>query len=320
MALSNMVVYDEQIRLRTIELLAENMQVFNGQSRNALVLTADSWMGGLSKESFYSQIVGAQRRVDRNAVNADVAAIALSEKEKVKVKVAGGYGPIIFEPSQLTWLESSPAEAIDAIAAAFADALLADQVHTAVGVAVAALGNNSAANVDVSTGTGGAGALTQAVLNKSHALFGDASSTLLVDVMSGAAYHKLIEKGLANGEQLFSAADVMVQSIQGKTFVVADVPALTDGDKTKVLSIAANGVVCDNANKITTVMETKGGKERIETTWQADYEFGLGLKGYTWAGGTSPLDAELMTGANWAQSASSIKNTAGTLAIADITQ
>ncbi|MNO64399.1 hypothetical protein D3C76_551270 [compost metagenome] len=62
------------------------------------------------------------------------------------------------------------------------------------------------------------------------------------------------------------------------------------------------------------------GKERIETTIQTDYTFGLGLKGYTWDvtnGGKSPSNAALATGTNWDKTASSIKDTAGVALIGD---
>ena len=326
MALANMQVYDEQIRLRTIELLGQDLQKFNAASGGTIVLDMSRWMGNYTRESFYNSLAAAQRRVDRNAAQAPAAETALSESEMVGVKVAGGFGPVVFEPSQLTWLSSSPEEAINVISQGFADALLADQLNTVVGCAVAAIENIPALVNDVSAQTAGAGALTQSVLNGSHAKFGDMSGMLRADIMTGAAYHKLLEKGLENGERLFESTNVTVQSILGKLFVVSDIPALTETgtpNKTKVLSIVAGGLVVDNASDIITHLDTSNGQTRIETTWQADYSFGIKLKGYAWqiaTGGSSPNDAALFTGANWGNVMNSVKHTAGTLAIADIDQ
>lgn len=325
MALANMQVYDEQIRLRTIELLGQDLQKFNAASAGTIVLDMASWMGNYTRESFYNSLASAQRRVDRNAAQAAAAETALSEKEMVGVKVAGGFGPVVFEPSQLTWLSSSPQEAINVIAQGFADALLADQLNTVVGCAVAAIENVPALVNDVSAGTAGAGALTQSVINGSHAKFGDMSGMLRADIMTGAAYHKLIEKGLANGERLFESSNVTVQSILGKTLVVSDIPALLEAgtpNKTKVLSLVAGALIVDNSSDIITNLDTSNGQTRIETTWQADYSFGVKLKGYAWqtAAGSSPDDAALFTGANWSNVMTSVKHTAGTLAVADIDQ
>ena len=326
MALANMQVYDEQIRLRTIELLGQDLQKFNAASGGTIVLDMSRWTGNYSKESFYNSLAGAQRRVDRYAANADVAATALSESEVVGVKVAGGFGPVIFEPSQLTWLSSNPEEAINVISQGFADALLADQLNTVVGCAVAAITNIPALVNDVSALTAGAGALTQSALNGSHAKFGDMSGMLRADVMTGAAYHKLVDKGLQNGERLFESSNVTVQSILGKLFVVSDIPALTVAgtpNKTIVLSLVANALIVDNASDIITNLEPSNGKTRIETTWQADYSFGTRLKGYAWDvanGGASPDNADLFTGSNWDNVMGDVKHTAGTAAIADIDQ
>lgn len=326
MSNANMVIYNEQIRLRTIELIGQMLPVFNQASANTIILSSEGFMGDFSRESFATTLAGAQRRVDRNAANSSAASTPYAEDELVGVKVAGGFGPILFEPAQMTYLQSNPEEAINNIAAGFADALLADQLNTAVGCAVAAVENQATLVNDVSALTAGAGALTQSVLNGSHAKFGDMSQLIRADVMTGAAYHKLLEKGLENGERLFESTNVTVQSILGKVFVVSDIPALTVSgtpNKSKVLSLVDRGIIVDNTSDIITNMDTTNGNQRIETTWQADYTFGTKLKGYAWDianGGASPEDAELFTGTNWDLKMASTKHTAGTLAIADIDQ
>ncbi len=321
-----MEVYNEQIRLRTIELIGQDLQKFNAASGNAIILSSEGFMGDFSRESFATTLAGAQRRVNRYTANTAQSSTAYGEDELVGVKVAGGFGPVLFEPSQLTYLQSNPQEAINNIAQGFADALLADQLNTSVGCAVAAIENQANLVNDVSAGVDGAGALTQSALNGSHAKFGDMSQLLRADVMSGAAYHKLLEKGLENGERLFESTNVTVQSILGKIFVISDIPSLFEAgtpNKTKVLSLVDRGIIVDNTSDIVTNLDTNNGKKRIETTWQADYTFGTKLKGYAWDtanGGKSPDDAALFTGSNWEVKMASLKHTAGTLAIADLDQ
>jgi hypothetical protein len=317
MALVNMRVYNDEIAGLAIELLAQNIQLFNAASGGAIVLDSKAWRGNYTKESFFQSLASAQRRVDRIAANGAQAATVLSQGDVVGVKVAGGFGPVLFEPSQMTWLQQSPAEAIAAIAEGFADAMLADQVNTAVGAAVAAIENVPALVNDVSA-TGG---LTQNVLNGSHAKFGDMSQMLITDVMTGATYHKLIDQALTNATQLFQSGNVTILEILGKRIVVSDIPRLYVAgtpNKAKVLSLTAGGIVVDNTSDIITNMDTVNGKQRIETTWQADYTFGLRLKGFAWdvaAGGTSPDDTKLFTGTNWDKAVSFDKHLAGTLAV-----
>ena len=219
----------------------------------------------------------------------------------------------------MSYLMENPAAAIMVIAEGFSDALLADQLNTAVGCGVAAVENIAALVNDVSASAG----LSQQALNKGHYKFGDMSGMLVCDVMHSSGSESLTDKALANGEQLFVSSNVTVISILGKIMVVSDIPALYVAgtpNKTKVLSITAGGIVVSNSGDIITNMETTNGQTRIETTWQADYTFGLSLKGYAWDvtnGGASPIDAELFTGTNWDIAVASTKHSLGTLTVAN---
>lgn len=319
MALSDMKVYNDDIVGTTIELLGQKTDQFNAASGGAIVLSTAAWRGDFSRESFFNQIASAKRRVDRYATNATQAATALTQGELVGVKVAGGFGPILFEPAQMTWLNEDPASAIRAISEGFSDALLADQLNTAVGAAVAAVSGQTALVNDVSATAG----ISLQALNGSHAKFGDQSQLLITDVMTGATWHNLVGKALDNSNQLFVSGNVMVVDILGKRYVVSDIPSLLETgtpDKAKVLSVVASGIVVDNASDIISNVDTSNGKQRIETTWQADYTFGLRLKGYSWDvanGGKSPIDTELFTASNWDKAVAENKHTLGTLAIGD---
>lgn len=317
MALTNMKVYEEEIHGRTIELLGQQIDKFNAASGGAIQLNSSAWRGNYTKESFYSSLAAAQRRVDRYATNNTQAATALAQGEIVGVKVGGGFGPILFEPSQLSWMNQNPGEAIMDISEGFANALLADQLNTAIGCAAAAIANQSSATNDVSS----TGAITYAALNGAHAKFGDSSSTIVANVMTGSVFHRLIGQNLANAQELFQAGNVQLVSILGKLIVVTDAPALYvagSPNKDRVLGLVGGAVIVDNASDIITNLQTNNGKERIETTWQADYAFGVRLKGYAWDvanGGKSPTTAELTTGSNWDLAVTNIKHTAGVIAI-----
>lgn len=322
MSLSNMQIYNDDIVGTTLELLGQKTKQFNAASGGAIVLSTAAWRGDFSRESFFNQIASAQRRVDRKAAIATQAATNLTQGEMVGVKVAGGFGPVLFEPSQMTYLNENPAAAIRAISEGFSDALLADQLNTSVGAAVAAVGGNAAMVNDVSATAG----ISLNALNGSHAKFGDQSQLLVADVMSGATWHSLVDKAITNPGLLFQSDNVMVVDVLGKRYVVSDIPALYVAgtpNKAFVLSVVANGIIVDNASDVLSNMQTTNGKTRIETTWQADYTFGLKLKGYSWDqtnGGSSPLDAELFTASNWDKYVADNKHTLGTLAIGDATK
>lgn len=318
MSLSQMQVFNQYIMPATIETLAQMVEKFNANSNGAIRLTTEGFDGDFYQESFFAAIHSAQRRVDRYAAQDTPSATDLTQNTANAVKVAGGFGPVRFEPSQLTWLQKPTAEGIEVASRNFAEALLADQLNTAVACLVAAIANQGAATtVDVSA----SGEATYGTMNSAHALFGDASSSIVANVMNGAQFHKLIGQNLTNGAQLFVAGNVQVVDILGRPVIVTDAPALfATGipNVNKVLGLADGAAIVFDGGDVVSNIDTSNGKTRIETTMQVDYSFGVKLKGYSWDivnGGKSPTDAELATGTNWDKVATSIKNTAGVLAI-----
>ena len=319
MSLTNMKVFNQYLMDATAETLGQQIQKFNQASNGAIVLTSMAFEGDFFQRSFYAALHTAQRRVDRYAAQSSAAATALSQLQENSVKVAGGFGPIVFEPGQMTWIQKNEAEAIAVISGQLAEAIVADQLNSGIAAGVAAISNVAGATNDVSATAG----ISYAALNTAHALFGDSSMALVAQVMNGATYHKLIGANLTNTPQLFQAQNVLVVDILGKAVVVTDAPALYEAgtpNKQKVLSLASGGITVMDGSDVITNIDTRNGQTRIETTMQADYTFGLGLKGYAWdtaSGGKSPTDAELATGANWDKVVTSIKHTAGVITIGD---
>lgn len=319
MSQSQMVVFNQYFMPAIIETLGQDIAKFNAASGGSIVLSTTGFDGDFFQESFWRAIHSARRRVDRYTAQADVAATDLTQGSNTMVKVAGGFGPIRFEPAQMTWLQKPTAEGIEVASRNFAEALLQDQLNTAIAALVAAIGNVSDLVNDVSA----TGDLDYIALNGAHAKFGDRSGDIVANVLTGAAYHKLIGQNLTNAENLFQAGGVTVVNILGKQMVITDAPSLYEAGSpnlSKALGLVAGAATVADAGDVITNIETANGKTRIETTLQADYTFGLGLKGYTWdtvSGGKSPTDAELATGANWDPTASDKKHTAGVLAIGE---
>jgi hypothetical protein len=321
MSLTDMEVFNKYYMPAVFETLDQMVDKFNGASNGAIRMTAEGFEGDFMHSSFYARLAGARRRVDRYATNAAVTPVDLTQDKHTTVKVAGGYGPARFEPSQMTWLRKPTAEAIEVMSRMFAEDLLQDQLNTSVAALVAAIGNQGAATtVDVSATK----KVDYLAVNESHAKFGDHSASIVAQVMDGVQYHNFIAQNLTNAETLFQAGNVRVVDILGRVSVVTDAPALftaaAGGDpaKRRVLSLVSGAATVHDDRNMVTNIATTNGKARIETTLQIDYDFAVGLHGYAWDeanGGKSPTDAELATGSNWDLVAESIKHTAGTLAV-----
>lgn len=256
--------------------------------------------------------------MDRYAANSAASPTPLAQLQEIGVKVAGGFGPVLWEPSQLTWVQKNPGEAVEVISRNLAEAILKDQLNTALSAGVAACEVNSATYYDAGTSV-----LSYRHINRAHAKFGDHSQLLIADVMDGTAFHDLIDANLANEATLFQAGNVRVVDILGRRVVVTDAPALRESPATstndaKILSLVAGGLTVYDGSDLITNIESSNGKLRIETTFQADYSFGVSVKGYQWdtgTGGKSPSDADLATGGNWDKVATSYKHTAGVLTL-----
>lgn len=321
MSLSQMQVFNKYIMPATIESLAQMVQKFNAASNGAIRLTTEGFEGDFFQESFFAAIHSARRRVDRYANNSAAAATDLTELKHSAVKIAGGFGPVRYEPSQMTWLQRPTAQGVEVASRNFAEAMLQDQLNTAILALVTAISNQSTAKNDVSSGSP-VHTVTYDGINGAHAKFGDQSGNLVAEVMSGAMYHRLIGQNLNNDARLFTSTNVNVVDILGKAVIVTDAPALTSYTSPtyydKVLSLAEGAATVFDGGDVISNVETTNGKLRIETTLQVDYTFGLSLKGYTWDegnGGKSPTDADLSTASNWDKIASDIKNTAGVITI-----
>lgn len=320
MAHSDMVVFNQYMQPAIIETLAQMVDKFNGASRGAIRLTAAGFDGDFLQESFWSSLHTAQRRVERVGTNGAVSATDLTQLQHNSVKVAGGFGPILFEPAALTWLRKPTAEGIEVISRNFAEAMMQDMLNTAIAALVAAIEAQGSATVH----DAGTGLITLNTLNTARAKFGDHGQSIIANVMNGATFWGLVDQAITNSARLFQASNIQVVDILGTVFVVTDAPALDEagvtGGDTKVLGLVRDAAIVHNGNDMVTNIETSNGKERIETTFQADYTFGLGLKGYAWDTGNgqaSPTDAEIATGSNWDKVATSIKHTAGVLTLGD---
>jgi hypothetical protein len=322
MSSSDMTVFNEYIMPVIAQQLPQRIAAFN-EAAPGIVLSSAGFVGDFFEQSFYNALHSSRRRVDAYAAQATQAPVDLSQGQHNTVKVHGGFGPIRFEPKQFAILQKPTQEGVTVIANQFVDAFIQDQLNTSVSSCYAAVFNNAGTLYDESTGnvaTNPAASLNQRGLNKAHALYGDMSQQLVTQIMTGNGYHSLIDEAIENSTRLFTSSNVTVIDILGKRSVVSDIPALVDTTKESVLILSNGGVMVDSGEMPITNIDTRNGQTRIETTWQTDYEFSIGLKGYSWDetnGGRSPSDAALATGTNWDKVANDDKFTAGVIYKAD---
>jgi len=308
--------YAELLQGATLETLAQQVDLFNKATGGALLLTGKGFKGDYLAESFFSTLESAQYETDYTGANSAKAPVDLAQGENVVTKVGGGF-KVKLNPSELNYLKVNTASAVEAISRSTALGIMQDQLNRGVLSAVTAIETEATAVNDVSATLG----ISQVAMNDAYAKFGDSSQNIVCNIMRGTTQHKLIGQALANDAQLFTAEKIRVIDIQGKISVISDIPALYETgtpNKEKILSLVAGGLIINDGSDMNSAMTQDTSKERIETTYQTDYRFGIDVKAYNFDKTIgSPKSAAIGTGANWALNASDIKNSAGVVLIGD---
>ena len=313
MALSDMVVFNSQVQRVATETVDQSVRKFNEASGGALVLGNEQHIGDYLEEASYKIIASLSSR--RNAYGSGgLSDQALQQLKDVSVKVDGRVGPVVWTSEQFRRLGKDEEEAGLIIGEQAAEAMIQDYLNTAASALVAAITQQAAL---VHDGTGGNVSLS--ALNKGARKFGDRSQALVAWLMHGDMWHDLIDEAITNTNQLFNIGNInVIQDGLGRRYVVTDSPALiTSGSPDTYHTVGlVSGAVQVQTSPLDSVVADITGDENLKKRWQGEYNFLLGLKGYTWDqanGGKSPNDTALGTGTNWDKLATSVKDTAGVL-------
>jgi hypothetical protein len=319
MALSDLAVYSEYAYAAMTEVLSQQIALFNGATRGGIQLSLAANQGDFNDIAFFKKISGLVRR--RNAYGSGaVGSKKLEHLIDTMVKVAAGTPPVEIDPGQFRWIQQDPKLAGAILGQQLAGDALADMLNTSLGIAVAALGTKAANTLDKTAATGNDGLMNFANLGAGAAKFGDRSDAIRAWVMHSTPFFQMYGQNLANSANLFNYSTVnVIQDPMGKLFVLTDSANLfTDAaaDYYNTLGLVDGAVLCQQNNDFDANEESKNGDENIQRTYQAEWSYNVGLKGFSWdktAGGKSPADAALFTGTNWDQYATSHKDTAGVL-------
>lgn len=314
MALSDLAVFQEYAQTSMTETQDQAIDKFNTNVRGGIILTSKAHEGDFSSTSIWAKISGLVRR--RNAYGSGTQTpLTMSQLVNTSVKVAAGTPPVEIDPGMLKWIQKSPEEAGVVIGTQMAEDSMADMLNTGIMAYVSAVGNVAS---NVFDGTSGTAKLESLMSGASK--FGDRSQDLVAWLMHSKSAFDIYGQALANSTRLFQFGNVqVVDDGFGRPIIMTDSPALiTSGtpDTYHQLGLAAGGIIVEQGNEFTDNIETKNGDENILRTYQAEWVYQLGLKGFTWdtaSGGKSPNDAALGAAANWDKISTSHKDLAGVL-------
>jgi hypothetical protein len=315
MALSDLAVFSEFVYTAQTEVLRQQVHLFNAATNGALQLAAVPHVGDYSDVASWAKINGLVRR--RNAYGSGaVTAKDLAMLVDTMVKIAAGTPPVNMPPGMFKWIQKNPEEGGAVVGQQLAVETLADMLNTAILAVVAALSGVSANIADASAGTATAG-----VFNTAQSKFGDAYQQIVCWIMHSKPLFDIFGAAFTNSEKLFTFGTVNVRTDPfGRSFVVSDSPALFNAtpnpDQYNTLGLVTGAVTVHQNGDFTDNLSTLNGDENILRTYQAEWTYELGIKGFAWDktnGGKSPNDAALGTATNWDRYATSNKDLAGVL-------
>jgi hypothetical protein len=316
--LNNVQVFNRYAYSTVSELVAQQIALFNAATRGAIILRqASDNDGDFSEQTFWQLMSGAIRRRDPYS-DGDVSAIDLQMLVDAMVKVAGGTPPINIPPVMFDWIGHNPEEGGVVIGQQLAPLMVQDMLNTAVSALAAALANQSSNFLDISGGTGGAELFSPAAIVDAKAKLGDRSGAIAAWVTHSKPMHNYWGGAVANATRLFTYGTVAVVSDPfGAPMIMADIPALViAGSPTDYISLGLvpGAAIVERNDDFTQNIDTRNGGENIRRTYQAEWSYNLGLKGFTWDktnGGKAPNAASIATGTNWDKTATSFKDLGG---------
>ena len=313
MALSDLQVFSEYAYSTMTEMLDYNVNLFNAATRGGMILRSAAHQGDYSDIVVWVKISGLVRR--RNAYGTGaVTEKVLTQLRDTSVKVAAGIAPVRIDPSMMLWIQRSPEEAGAVVGKQMAMDSLGDMVSTGLLVFRSAMVAQAAVYHD-----GSAAIASLGVLNTCRAKLGDRAEEVVCWVLHSKQLFDIYGAAITNANLLFSFGNVRVTHDGfGNPFVITDSASLVDTVPTPDVYFACGlvpgAIMIDQNNDFIDNVQTINGDENIKRTYQAEWSYNLGLKGFQWDktnGGASPANAALSTATNWDKYATSAKDLAG---------
>lgn len=317
MSLANLQVFNNTVQTTTTEMFAQQVELFNAATRGAITLGTKPNAGDYASMTKYQKLSGlvAERDIDSSA---SVSALDLVRILEGSVKVARRLGPVNLEPSNFDWILRSPDEPAAVASEQAAKDKLADMLNTAISAFVAATLN---VGTTLYSDMGSSTTLTLSGLADGAQLLGDAAKNIACWIMHSKSWTELYKANLAGTNMLFNYGNVAIAADPlGRPIVITDSTDLVNSSDYYSLGIVNGGIVVEDNSDLRVITVEAGMTQNITAYWQGQYSYNLGLKGYKWDeshGGNSPSDAAIAVGTNWDKTATSVKDCAGIIVIAE---
>lgn len=308
----------EIVKTSMTETLMQNVADINAGTAGAIVLSSHYIMGDAMEFSKLAEIANLVGRRDIT-VDTDATVKAVNSADQKSVLCYFSTGSIQFKKAD----ERRYGSDVGAFSVAIGEQIAVGFINYMINRGIFAVRAGIEANKATLANGDGTATATYSLLNGALAKFGDASGSIVAWVMTGKVFHDIVGDGLANVKTDNVAGSIIATGTTatlGRPSFVTDSAGLVMKDiatglvdTTSILGLTANALEIAETEAREVFAETVGGKENLKTAIQAESDVLLTVKGYTYGGADNPTDAVLGASANWTQSATDAKATAGVL-------
>lgn len=302
---SDVLIYNQLAQTSYLERLQDVTQVFNAQSRGAILLTDELIEGDFEKNAFY-KLGGEIAHRDVNSL-APVTPDKIAMGEMVGVKVPFKYGPYETTEEAFKRRARSVDEFSVIVGQDYADAQVAYAFKLATASLTGAINTNPNMLATGSLATDGKKALTAAMRK-----YGDRFSRIAIWLMDSATYFDIVDGAIT--DQVFNEADVV---IYGGSPGTLGIPVLvTDqAPANTVFALQSNAVELKTSQLPAFRAYEDNTKENLIIGVRAEGVFNINVLGYSYleANGANPDAAALSIPSAWEKYATSDKATAGVI-------
>lgn len=327
------LIYPELVHGGLVETIVQETGVFNGNSQGAIQLVTNRKRGDYAQESFWGLISNLVSRRDPNS-SAGAASLVVPKNEFISIKVNRKVGPI--DQTLDSFRKLGNAEQLEVLSfilgQQIAQAMLVDQVNTALTAIAAALAAQATNLVDVAKGSGSP--TTGATLKTQHliqalAKMGDAANRVVCWVMHSKQYYDLVQYqvgqpnngGVVANTVMMQASPltlnrpVLVTDSTGLQYTDVSASPITTGAY-RVLGLVQGAITVEDSEDELMYSDVITGLENIVVRLQGEFAYNLGCKGMKFNLGTSPMainptTAQLGTGSNWTKAVTNFKDLGG---------
>ncbi len=311
---SDFKIYHDQFYGGFTEVVAQQVDVFNAASMNAIRLVTQDHMGDYVYESFMTEISGLVARRDETSV-ASVTDTALAQEENVRVRLARKIINVANTRDSLRKIMQDEQHFSFILGQQVARGVLQNYLNTAIIAVDAALDGQTSQEHDASGGT-----LEIEDLVDGQSKMGDNFGAIRAWVMHSKVYHDLMKDHISGA--ITNVADVVIvegtPASLGKPIIVTDDSTLLRAGTTPIyvtLGLVENGIVIEETeNEPFVIGEWVTGLENLVFRYQGEFDMFLSLKGFKYDvanGGANPNNTALGTSTNWDQSATDDRNLCG---------